>query len=142
MEWYNKYEGYKHADAGRSLDLGIDCWGLICEVFRIELGINLPLFNEDENQHQYIDTTMFKNSEEQFTLENDIWLEVPKNLGKPFDIWSIPTGNLYGHVALFTMPNYMLHIQKGSNVTHERTDSIRWKSRMDRAILYRHKALA
>jgi cell wall-associated NlpC family hydrolase len=44
LDWLNRYIGTPHKTNGRTLEEGLDCWGLMCAVYREQRGIELPDF--------------------------------------------------------------------------------------------------
>ena len=45
MTQWKKYQSIPFVDQGRSGD-GCDCWGLVCLIYKQELGVHLPTFEE------------------------------------------------------------------------------------------------
>lgn len=43
MHWATKYIGIPHVVGGRCAE-GLDCWGLLCVVYRDRFGIELPIY--------------------------------------------------------------------------------------------------
>lgn len=142
--WYTKYSenNIPFLAEGRSIEHGLDCWGLIYVVYKTELGINLPKYDVDYNLNNDIDITRLSDLIKADACQNNGWHQITdKNLAQPFDVWVIPLSGIYTHVALYTSKNYMLHIQEGCNVTHEACNSLLWKRRMSRALLFRHEEM-
>jgi cell wall-associated NlpC family hydrolase len=44
MLWVDKYIGIPYTKYGRERETGLDCWGLVREIYKNELGIELPSF--------------------------------------------------------------------------------------------------
>ena len=42
--WALEYIGIKWVNGGRDIKTGVDCWGLLCHIYKIHYGISLPLF--------------------------------------------------------------------------------------------------
>lgn len=46
MSWWAKYVGVPFADGGRTLERGLDCWGLVRLAYVENLGVELPDYGE------------------------------------------------------------------------------------------------
>lgn len=44
LHWAAQYIGRPWVNGGRDIQSGVDCWGLLCHVYRQHYNINLPVF--------------------------------------------------------------------------------------------------
>lgn len=119
---------------------GCDCGGIICLIYKEELGVILPNWAE-----------LYKNSHvESFTELTEImggmldrlFAEVPKGaMIQPYDVIVFNIAGSPIHVGLAVNNNVFMHIMEGyTSVRTERLDSINWKKRIDGVFRYMPKA--
>lgn len=129
------YIGITFADKGRSVETGLDCWGLVRYFFGQEFNIQLP---------SYIG--FYKDTRDRGSLNKLIadealdWDKIPVGQGRFGDVVVMTLSDRPIHVGLVIVPGLMLHIEKGLNSCLERYDSVRWKDRIYG--IYRHAHVA
>ena len=122
--WVGKYVGIDFADHGRTVDDGLDCWGLVCLVYEREFGIRLPSF-----------AVVYKDTEDKPAIsamvtnetENDRWDKVPAGQEQVGDVVVMRFHGQPVHVGIVIGDNRFLHIMRGRNVTHEGYKTPRWE---------------
>jgi cell wall-associated NlpC family hydrolase len=125
----DRYVGIPYRAGGRDF-CGIDCWGLVRLVYDEELGIELPtydgIFAGKEDAHA---------AGEVMATESRKWQQVQR--WQPFDVLLLRLGaGIPTHVAVYLGNGLMLHALDGADSTIERTDSLKWRKRIQGA--YRH----
>ncbi len=125
-----RYIGIPFKDHGRDFS-GCDCWGLVCLVYREELGIYLPDLGDgygDAYAREEVNSTT-KNA----TAEN--WnLDVTDRERRLLDVLTFTRGGIETHVGMWVADGEMLHIIDGTCAAIERYDTVRWKRRFSRAL--------
>lgn len=111
MYWPKKYMRMRFKDKGRDVS-GVDCWGLVCLVFKNELGITLPDYGETS-----VDDLRRVSAEMERNSNDENWLEV--ETPKEFDvaIMRFYGHRTTGHVGLITPDGKLLHIESETNVS-------------------------
>lgn len=111
-------------DKGRSMD-GADCWGLVCLVYKQELGITLPDYLDVYANVEDYATIAAINSVEALNFPS-----VPIEDIREFDVITLRIRNAPIHVAIATGDGFMLHCERGINTAHVRIDGKRWGNRI------------
>lgn len=110
-------------EKGRDMG-GADCYGLLCLIYKNELGIELPDYldiYENTNEREKLSVAIKKDKEEN-------WLSVDKP--KEFDVVILNMRGVPMHLGIVTKPNHMIHCAKGINTTHEHYGTARWKHKV------------
>ena len=128
-----KYMNIPFKDCGRDFD-GCDCGGLVWLIYKTELGIELPKWNDLYQSTQYSNSLEIEQVLTSMLGENGI--EVPLSQIKPFDVLSIRIGKAEMHVGLVIDKNRFIHIVEGEKVLCERINSVKYKHRITGA--FRH----
>jgi len=118
--WFRKYMLYDFLDGGRNYK-GVDCWGLIYSVYKHELGIVLPSYDDLSPQEQMA----VSDQVEKDTVARP-WIDVPLNEMRPFDMCVLRglaqhKGRfqwMSNHVGVVTIPPYVMHIEDAAGVMH------------------------
>ena len=115
--------GVPFVNGGRNVAEGLDCWGLVMEVFR-QYGITLPDFTIDTFAYQAIDALA---GEE---IESRKWEEVynPTDRDVPLVILMRMHPNLITHAGVLLRSNRIIHTMKCTGVVISRL--IAFKSRI------------
>lgn len=120
MSWSNKYLGipYKAGDT--------DCWGLVCKIYKNELGIILPRYSITninlEDKLTEIDKV--------YNQEKCRWLKVNEPF-KAFDVIMFHLGGRPLHTGVIIDKEYMIHSESrraGSCVENYRLQ--KWEKRI------------
>jgi len=121
--WWNNYIRIPFQEKGRDA-AGCDCWGLVKLIYKNELNIELPGYEEiyeTTNDHLILSKTI-KNE------RNAHWIN-PEN-PKEFDVIIVNMRGVPMHVGIVTKHQHMIHCAKDVGTAHERTDSMRWRNRI------------
>lgn len=116
--WYDKYQRIKFVDKGHGFD-GCNCWGLVHLVYKTELGIELPTY-----ENLYTDSKDRDSISALITDEKSKWFEPDKP--KEFDVMLWNVGGMPFHVGLFLRKGFMLHCWQDVDVAIERFPSVKW----------------
>lgn len=130
---FSKYIGLKYKNLGRDFD-GVDCWGLVCLIFKEERGIILPEFTHLEYQRDW------------YTKSDDILVEnVWANWHKispqycMYDglmFYNNPKKTIVNHVGLMIDGYRFIHILEGSTVMVSKLGGY-WTSKLYTALRYK-----
>lgn len=128
--WPLKYMGIPFKEKGRD-DSGYDCWGLVCAVYKTEVGIILPSFDD---QYEKISS---KKVPRLFERHAKKWINVDVGSEKEFDVALLRLNGRPWHVAVVIGYGRMLHIMNGINVCSEKYRNALWSNRI--VGFYRYK---
>jgi cell wall-associated NlpC family hydrolase len=107
--WVNRYIGIPYRRYGRDivLDGGLDCWGLVREVYKNELNIELPSFAgeyEADRKRVYFDSI-----NRVFLREAVDWMRVDE--AQEFDIAALARFGVVYHTGIALNAQKMLHLE-------------------------------
>jgi cell wall-associated NlpC family hydrolase len=131
MDWPAKYVGLRFAENGRTVE-GCDCWGLVCLVYSMELGVVLPDF-----AGMYAGTSDIAAIGALHDLERPRWDLVDFLAAAPFDLVSLRVKGRPWHVGIVTEPGRMLHALPRCDAVVEDYTRPLWKPRIDGFYRYR-----
>lgn len=120
---YDDLIGVPYRDGGRTLD-GLDCWGLVLEVFR-RMGIMIPDVFSGQDQLAVRDLQAHQPALDWIASLFGDWrrVEVPTIGG------AVAIGNVEGaavHVGVIVEPFRMLHAMRHTGVVLSRVDHAPW----------------
>lgn len=119
--WWQKYIGIPFKEKGRG-NGGLDCYGLLQQVYRQERGIELP------DMTNLYETTQDKHLAKMIDSERRKWNEVA--IPQAFDVIILRMEGLPLHIGIYTANGFMLHCSKDINTTHEKLSTMRWRNRV------------
>ena len=124
QSWTDAYVGLPFLPDGRDRS-GLDCWGLVCLVYRELLDIELPSYDG-----VYVAQTraMLRIVAEQIKLGQVQWELV--DFPQPFDIALFRIGNLNCHIGIVIDRRHMLHIISGIDSCIEAYAGLIWRDRL------------
>jgi cell wall-associated NlpC family hydrolase len=107
--WSTKYLGIPWVSGGRT-DQGLDCWGLLCTVFKNERGVEV-------NPHASMCIEQPFSMRLALQETSGPWTVV--DTPEPFDGVAIGRNGSYHHVGIYIGDDSILHTQKnvGSHIT-------------------------
>lgn len=121
--WWNDYIGVKFTEKGRDRN-GVDCWGLVCLIYKELKGIELP-----SRADTYSST---KDKETIAALiekwHDDFWVEVKEP--EMFDVLVLKIAGVPFHVGIYLHDKKFIHCANGVGTVVERLDSLRWKNNL------------
>lgn len=129
MHWTDTYNGLPYRIDGRDRK-GVDCWGLVCLVYRERLGI---LLDEKRGVHAAAGEDL-RRIAEAAEAESRRWIQV--EVPRVYDVVLLRVGLLPCHAGLCIGRGLMLHCLEGVNSTVESYLGLRWKRRV--VGFYRH----
>lgn len=131
--WTNKYVGIPYRDKGRDTS-GIDCYGLARLVYKEELGIDLPSFDDEYLAHD-------QNSQSELTARyKEQWIPVEEP--KEADLVVFKIAGFESHIGIVVNDKQFLHARSGQDSAIETFDSFKWKNRVAGFFQYTEKASA
>lgn len=115
---------------------GLDCWGLVCLIYREQFGIELPHFAGAAGN-----ITNPAEVSPHFTRgRDDLWRRVDgsKIWPRSLDVVGWTAGKMIYHVGVYLEDNIFLHIQKDTESHLSRIGDVLWPHRR-LAGIYRYK---
>ena len=131
-DWSNDYVGIPYKLHGREID-GLDCWGLVRQVYARELRILLPSYEES-----YFSTLDEEGFQEAFGNESLDWIPVTSTLREFDAVWCRIAG-VECHVGVYVGSGKMVHAMLGNDSCLVSIDSTAWERRIVQC--YRHRSL-
>lgn len=129
-EWCSGYVGLPFVEKGRNR-AGCDCWGLIVLIYREQLGIELPLHDND-----YTKTTDAESVSVTCRKEAAMWRQVEKP--KAFDPVLLRIRGIPWHVGIVVAEGFMLHCDPKADTVLENYMRPIWAPRIEG--FYRHES--
>lgn len=127
------YIGIPYAARGRTREAGLDCWGLVCLVYREQFGIELPQGEPGYDPSDDAEVAgLFAGP------ARDDW--APVDAPQPGDVVLLRILGYERHVGVVCEAGAMLHAPEGRAVVIERLDGGAWRHRV--AGFWRHQARA
>lgn len=110
-QWYNKYTDIPYKLFGTEVATGMDCFTLLCYVFKEEASIQIPYTSSDFLK--MVDNLWYTKTHEQHFLngsKNGDWVEVETL--QPYDLILMCLGatNVVNHVAMYVGDNKILQM--------------------------------
>ncbi len=111
--------GRRFVNGGRDMVKGLDCWGLVMEVFK-RYGITIPDFTVDAFAYQAIDALVGESA------ESRIWEEVyrPTDRDAPLVVLMRMHPGLVTHAGVFLGDNHIIHTMEATGVIKSRVDAL------------------
>lgn len=125
-DWVKNYIGIRFKSHGRDADKGVDCWGLIVEIYENEYDVNLPLYNDGydsaDNKNQ-VGIKMRKSVSREVSKGD--WERVNIDKIKCGDVLLMDMLGIRCHIGIAVNENEVLHIRRGihSHIENFRSNS-------------------
>lgn len=122
--WISPFVGLPFAARGRTRMQGLDCWGLVVEVYRDRLAIALPIWDEydDVRDREELDRVV------RGALPRFDRVEIPS----AGDVVLFRIGGRLCHVGVIADPPWFLHaLEETHGSVVDRLDSARWVRRIE-----------
>lgn len=111
---FGRYVGIPYLDRGRGF-CGLDCYGLLCLVYRELLGIELPAFDR-----HYVTTADRRAIAELIADNLSAWREIPAGQEQAFDGVLMRELQYPRHIGVVVQPGQLLHAERGETSRIER----------------------
>lgn len=123
--WTDDYIGIPFLPDGRDRD-GLDCYGLVCLVYRDRLGVDLPGIRGIYSRNT---AGCLKRVARAMAEEKLKWrkVEVPA----PYDVVMLRTGEYAWHVGLVIDKRRMLHVLEGTDTMIDEYAGLEWRHRIE-----------
>ena len=122
MSWTNDYVGIPYEINGREMD-ALDCWGLVRQVYKRELGFELPSYADYEHS---LDSKAFTAAFEQ---EREMWKTVA--VPEEYDVaWCRIVGVECHCGVMLANGRMMLHAMEGQDICIVSTMTPVWQRRI------------
>lgn len=122
--WAAKYVGAPYLDQGRSIIGGLDCWGLVCEVYKNELGIELPSYLEAYSSAQDV-----MSCADAIADKRRSWVEVEEP--RAFDVIEFRVRGYPWHVGVaLNGDGEFLHTMRSIDTVVENWKNPKWRPRV------------
>ena len=122
MSWTNDYIGIPYKLHGREMD-GLDCWGMICQVYRRELRRALPSYAE--NYEHTLDGDGFGKS-----FEEELCKWEPVDTPREYDVAWCRSAGVECHTGVILGDGKMLHSMMDNDSCIVRIDNPAWSRRI------------
>lgn len=123
--WAAEFVGIPFRPHGRD-ETGVDCWGLVCLVYRRRFGLLLP-----DHTDAYDDPCGVEAVAAAIAARREGW----RRLSGPFfhdgDVVLLRVSGRAAHVGVIAAPPWFLHAQEGTGVVCDRLDGWRWRTAAD-----------
>lgn len=127
MPWTDLYMGIPFKPDGRDRN-GLDCYGLICLIYKEQLGIEIPDYKGIFENNCF--TTLKKVAQIIKEDKDKGWTVISKGEQKEFDGIVLRTGKFQWHLGVVVNSMNMIHIIQGAEVIVEPYESLLWKHRV------------
>lgn len=125
QNWPDSYVGLPFKLDGRDRS-GVDCYGLVCLIYKEQFGIELNPFTGVFIDHT--PETLLKVADI-MRKDRDNWIK--GELIRPFDMIQLRTGRHAFHVGVAIDSKTMIHIESGIDCVIEKLTSPMWKNRVE-----------
>ncbi len=110
-QWYNKYTDIPYKLFGTEVATGMDCFTLLCHVFKEEVGIQIPYTSSDFLK--MVDNLWYTKTHEQHFLngsKNGDWVEIDSLKNYDLILMCLGATNVVNHVAMYVGNNKILQM--------------------------------
>jgi cell wall-associated NlpC family hydrolase len=125
QNWPSRYVGLPFKLNGRDRS-GVDCYGLVCLIYKEQLSIELNPFKNIFIDHT--PETLLKVASI-MKKDRDNWIKGDSI--QPFDMIQLRTGRHAFHVGVAIDSKTMIHIEYGIDCVIEKLTSPMWKNRVE-----------
>lgn len=119
-----RYVGLPFVDGGRGPD-SVDCWGLVCLVYRECLGIDLPPYGDVSAHNLRVVSRSFDAGK-----DGPEWVQVETPQQHDVALMRLPSSGRAGHVGVYDGAGRILHAEKASGTMLESVKSTMIASRI------------
>lgn len=130
---FSKYIGIPFKDKGRTYE-GLDCWGLLCLIFKEQFNIEIPTFLDE-----YPTATNFVEVGKLIEDNINIWIKIEQNTRKVGDVVLLRLFGYPVHVGILVDRQRMIHVFRGTDTCLQKIYGMIWKKRI--CGIYRHPNL-
>jgi len=110
MNWWDKYVGIPFVDGGRDMS-GLDCWGLVRQVYWDRLGAELDMYADIPARNLIEASRAF----EAGASSHETWWPVEKPITLDIVAMKVPRLQRIGHVGVMIDHTRMLHVERHSH---------------------------
>ena len=123
MPSYNDLIGTKFKNRGRNVTEGLDCYGLVMEVYK-RFGVDIPEYNADYDDNEKI-SSIIKNE-----AASSNWRRVEANEELPVPCvvairFGVPKG-IVNHTGVYIGAGKFIHTRENIGVCVDRINSLAW----------------
>jgi len=128
-DWIARYVGLPYQSKGREYP-NFDCYGLARHIYREQLGIELPSFDDS-----YKDAENRAEVAEALSAGLKDWLQLDCGIEgwQEFDLIILKLASQPFHCGLYLGRGKMIHTMPGQMCIIERVDGVRWTNRIEGA---------
>lgn len=130
---FSKYIGIPFKDKGRTHE-GLDCWGLLCLIFKEQFNIEIPTFLDE-----YPTATNFVEVGKLIEDNINIWIKIEQDTRRVGDAVLLRLFGYPVHVGVLVDRQRMIHVFRGTDTCLQRIYGMIWKKRI--CGIYRHPNL-
>ena len=138
MSNFEKYIGIPFKHRGRDFN-GIDCFGLLCLIFKEERNIIIPDFLDviyERNWYKEGQNHILNNIG---TVDGTFWDVIKKKPYKMYDglLFFLTSKNIANHIGIYINDNKFIHVAERFETTIDRLDDPFWQSKLYGVMRYR-----
>lgn len=133
---FSKYIDIPYKNLGRDFE-GVDCWGLICLIFKHEKNIILPDFTELKYEKGWYKKGHNHILDNKGTIDGTFW-DIVNRPYKVYDgfIFYLSSEKIANHTGMYIGNNKFIHVYEEKTSCINRLDDL-WKSKMYAAFRYK-----
>lgn len=135
-KWASKYIGINYKENGRSLENGVDCWGLLHCIYENEFGLTLPSYNEKYEKYG----NQYKLHDNDYSFLMDNWQKVTLENKQLGDLILFDMNDIIFHAGMVIAKHKFIHVHSGIETVIDELSSLQWENRISE--LYRHNELS
>ena len=121
---FKEYIGISFKSQGRDR-LGLDCWGLLCLIYKERLNISLGSYIDE-----YDDANFYAQVSNVVEMHIPEWALIEKGLERPFDVVILRLRGLPIHIGMVIKPGIMIHVLNKLNTCLEKYNTPLWNKRI------------
>lgn len=118
------YVGIPFKSCGRD-HFGLDCWGLLCLIYKEKLGINLSSYIDE-----YDTARSYNKIANAIDTHLPEWMPIEHGKEKPFDVIIFRLRGLPIHIGMIVGPGKMIHTLDKVNTCIEKYNTPLWRKRI------------
>ena len=104
---------------------GLDCWGLLCLIYKERLGITLASYTDE-----YINAYFYSAISKVVNAHIPEWVPIKKGTEQPFDVIIFRLRGLPVHIGMVVKPRQMIHVLSKLDTCLERYSTPLWDKRI------------
>lgn len=125
-DWLAAYIGIPYRTGGRDREQGLDCWGLLCLIWRERFGIEEPRYET----YEWASRTDNARVSAIIESERQRYIDVPAGQERLGDAILLRLRGHPLHVGMIVAPGLMIHTHERTESCLDRYDGLEWSKRV------------